>query len=253
MDFSGRLANSIFDTLTFISQRSISMAIIRQLEKRREVLDPDEVKYAALTFDDGPGAYTSRLLDIFRDNDSQATFFLAGNKLEANKDIVIRYKKEGHGVGNHLYSHTPLPKMSSAAINDEIAETDRIYEEITGEITDFIRAPHGQYTEESKTAELLLSKPLICWNVDSIDFIYQKKEMVEHRLLNTIVNDSIVLLHDVYESTVDAIESCIPQLKEQGFRFVDLKTMFDIRGMEMHNNHIYKCVGDCEVFNDMLI
>ena len=249
MDFSSGFADKVFSTLTFVSQRSISRALIRKIEKRKEKINPDEEKYVALTFDDGPCEYTNRLLDILKENDSRATFFLAGDKLGAYKDVVTRYKREGHGVGNHLYSHTPLPKMSNAAINDEIAKTDSIFEEISGETIDFIRAPHGLYTEESRKAESLMERPLIGWNVDSFDFIFQMKEIIEHRLLNKINNDSIVLMHDVFEGTVDAIESCLPKLIKQGFSFVDLHTLFSQRDKALLKNHIYKSVYDFEVVN----
>ena len=249
MDFSSGFADKVFSMLTFVSQLSISRAIIRKIEKRKEEINPDELKYVALTFDDGPGEYTNRLLDILKENDSQATFFLLGDNLRAYKDVVVRYKKEGHGVGNHLCSHTPFPRMHNAAINDELATADRAFEKISGETMDFIRAPHGQYTEESKTAGLLLERPLIGWNVDSFDFIFKMKETIEHRLLNKINNDSIVLMHDVLESTVDAIESCLPKLKEQGFRFVDLHTLFSLRDKALLKNHLYMGVYDFEVVN----
>jgi len=249
MDFSSGFADKVFSTLTFVSQRPISRAIIRRIEKRKEEIDPDEEKYVALTFDDGPGEYTNRLLDILKENNSQATFFLLGDKLESYKDVANRYKKEGHGVGNHLCSHTPLPKMTNAAINDELAKTDSVFRKTTGETIEFIRAPHGQYSEESKTADLLLERPLIGWNVDSFDYIFQMQEIIEHRLLNKINNDSIVLMHDVFEGTVDAIESCLPKLIGQGFRFVDLHTLFSVRDKALLKNHIYKSVNDFEVVN----
>jgi len=249
MDFSGGLADRIFKTLTFLCQLPVSRYIIRQFERRRDSVNLDDDKYVALTFDDGPDVHTNRLLDILRENDSRATFFLTGKKLNSHKDVVARYKKEGHDVGNHLFSHTPLSKLSTSIINDELEETDRIFKEITSQSMSFIRAPHGQYPEESKKAARMLEKPLIGWNVDTYDYIYKMEEMVEHRLLNKVSDGSIVLLHDTHESTVDAIEKCLPKLKEQGFRFVNLSTLFTKSSKTMSANHLYNSTEDFMAFN----
>jgi len=250
MDFSGGLADRIFKTLTFLCQLPASRYIIRQVERRKDTVNPDDDKYVALTFDDGPDIHTDRLLDILRENDSRATFFLTGNKLDSHKDVAARYIKEGHDVGNHLFSHTPLPKLSSSDINEEIEETDRIFKEVTSQSMSFIRAPHGEYPEESKKAPGMLDKPLIGWNVDTYDYIYKMGEMVEHRLLNKVNDGSIVLLHDTHESTVDAIEKCLPKLKEQGFRFVNLSTLFTKSSKTVSANHLYSSVDDFIEFNE---
>jgi len=249
MDFSGGLADRIFKTLTFLCQLPASRYIIRRVERRRDTVNPDDNKYVALTFDDGPDVHTKRLLDILRENDSRATFFLTGKKLNSHIDVVARYKKEGHDVGNHLFSHTPLPKLSISNINDELEKTDRIFKEITSQSMSFIRAPHGQYPEESKKAARLFDKPLIGWNVDTFDYIYKMEEMVEHRLLNKVNSGSIVLLHDTLESTVDAIEKCLPKLKDQGFKFVNLSTLFTKSSKTMSKNHLYNSTDDFMVFS----
>ena len=172
----------------------------------------------AITFDDGPGYSTTvKLLDGLAERNVKATFFLIGNKIENNREIVERMHREGHLIGNHTYSHVDLACIGNASALQEIQKTNELIRGITGEDVKYIRPPFGKYN--TKLIYNVNMTPVL-WSIDPDDW---KTTDVSH-VVNEVVSHAgcgdIILLHDIYDSSVVAALEIIDQLQDKGFVFV---------------------------------
>ena len=154
----------------------------------------------AITFDDGPGkGTTEKLLDGLKERGVKATFFLVGEKIEDNRELVARMYAEGHLIGNHTFTHVQLSKVDGKQALEEIVKTNTLIEEITGEPVRYIRPPYGSYSN-SLLMQINMTPVLsVVANVKCGD---------------------IILLHDIYDSSVAAALEIVDELKAKGFIFV---------------------------------
>lgn len=182
------------------------------------VSDTGENKMVALTFDDGPNVlYTERLLDGLAERDVKATFFLIGKNAEAHPEIVRRIAEEGHLIGNHTYSHLKLTAGNEAEFLEEINRTGEIIREITGSTPAFCRPPFGVWN--TRYEERLGIIPVL-WDVDPRDWCTFDTQTVANRILADCHDSAIILMHDEYETSVEAALLVIDELKQQGYTFV---------------------------------
>ncbi len=180
--------------------------------------DAGESKLIALTFDDGPNVlYTERLLDGLAERDVKATFFLLGKSAEAYPEIVRRIAEEGHLIGNHTYSHLKLTAGNEAKFLEEINRTGEIIAEITGSTPAFCRPPFGIWNTRY---EQRLGIIPVLWDVDPRDWCTFDTQTVANRILADCHDGAIILLHDEYETSVEAALLVIDELKQQGYTFV---------------------------------
>lgn len=194
-------------------------------------------KLVALTFDDGPSAVTTpRLLDILKTYDVKATFFALGTMAQRSPDILRREKAEGHEVASHTMYHNQLTKLSFADVRGEAAEMDRIFTEILGQVPAFTRPPYGSY---NVTVGDALGQPMVLWSVDPRDWADRNASVVCNRVLSSTVDGSIVLVHDIYSTTVDAVPCIIDGLKARGFKFLTVSELARVRGVSMVNGQAY--------------
>lgn len=178
-------------------------------------------KLVALTFDDGPKrATTERLLDALQARGVPATFFLIGEQLEGNEDLVRRMQAEGHQVGSHTWSHTDLSALSSWEAGQELAKTQAALEEILGPGYYWLRPPYGRLQENSA-----LETPIIIWSVDPRDWESRDTDAVTEHVLCHVQPGDILLLHDIYDSSVDAAIRIVDALRAQGYRFVTVEEL----------------------------
>ena len=178
----------------------------------------DELKMVALTFDDGPHAkYTEKLLDGLKERGIKATFFLIGESIEGKEELVKRMSEEGHLIGNHTYYHTQLTKVSTEEACTEIWKTNTIIYEVTGKMPEYIRPPFGEWNEELACAVEMLP---VLWVIDPLDWKYQNKDRIVKHVVNNVKDGDIILLHDVYGTSVEAALEIVDKLKEKGYIFV---------------------------------
>lgn len=174
----------------------------------------------ALTFDDGPNTqWTPVLLDGLKERSVKATFFLIGVNIEKddNAKIVRRMQEEGHLIGNHTYHHVELTKVSDKAALKELANTNELIMEITGQPVEYMRPPFGAW---QKTLEEKLHVLPVLWTVDPLDWKTSDVDKVVERVVNDVEENDIILLHDCYESSVEAALKIVDILTEQGYEFV---------------------------------
>lgn len=176
------------------------------------------IKKVALTFDDGPHPrYTARLLEGLRERDVRVTFFVLGQSAELYPDLIKEMAQDGHLIGNHTYSHIQLTSRNGQQFVEELQKTDAIIYELTGQHTEFVRPPYGTW---DKRYEESLNMIQVLWNVDPLDWCCSDAGTVTGRVLEKADEDCIILLHDVYASSVEAALAIIDKLSAQGYEFV---------------------------------
>ncbi len=183
-------------------------------------------KYVALTFDDGPHyKYTDILLDGLKKRNVKATFFILGSNAEKNYKVVKRISDEGHLIGNHTYSHKNLYRLKEETIKKEIDKTNQILEAITGKTPKYFRPSYGNYNGKILK---LANMEAILWNVDSLDWKIRNSKRITYRVINKVNDGSIILMHDIYKSSVNAALLIIDKLQEEGYEFVTVEELLNL-------------------------
>ena len=177
-----------------------------------------EKKRIALTFDDGPHPiYTPQMLELLKEEQVPATFFLLGENVELYGDVVKEIAKEGHLIGNHTYHHVQVTSLSLEEACKEIQETSDLIEELTGTGTEYVRPPFGTWNEEMEERLNLIP---VMWSIDTKDWTTQNVDWIVRETVKHAEDHDIILMHDSYQSTVDAVKRVIEQLEAEGFEFV---------------------------------
>lgn len=195
-------------------QKEESQEVIRQLLEKEMQTEAPKI---AITFDDGPSACTPALLDGLKERDVKATFFLVGENVEVYPEIVKRIHKEGHLIGNHTYHHVEITKLSDEEAMYEINKTDEVIAGITGERVQYIRPPFGIWQRE---LEQDLDVLPVMWTIDPLDWTTENVDEVVNKVVSQAKENDIILLHDCYQSSVEAALRIIDLLKAEGFEFV---------------------------------
>lgn len=201
----------------------------------RPNLNPDK-PMVAFTFDDGPNyATTSVILDTLEQNGGSATFFMVGNRLKSkgNADCANRMVSLCCQLGNHTYDHTHYGKNVCAedidwnidAINNATGHKPTAFRPTGGTLTDFIQ-------DNAKA-------PLYIWSLDTLDWKYRDTNRIYNVLTNDVRDGDIVLMHDIYATTADAVASAVPVLVENGFQIVNVAELAYYKGIEPENGRVY--------------
>lgn len=186
--------------------------------------DPAE-KLVALTFDDGPHpVYTEEILDVLDQAGIKASFFMMGKEAELYPDVVKKVSDAGHLIGNHTYTHANVCQISADETTEEITKTNDILEGLTGKRPQFFRPPFGCKNE---TLEKQTGMFWIFWDVDTLDWSLQNAEQVYCKLVKNVGENDIILMHDAYPSTVEAVRELIPALQEMGYTFVTVDRLVE--------------------------
>ena len=188
-----------------------------------EVPEEAEVKRIALTFDDGPHpSYTECLLDGLKERGVVATFFVTGEHASLHPDIVKRMYEEGHVIGNHTYSHIQLRQDNRETFKKELQQTNQVLKELTGEDVVYVRPPYGSWDKE---LEKELNMIPVLWSVDPLDWCTGNVQTVVRRVKEKVKDNSIILMHDYYETSVTAALQIVDELIEEGYEFVTVEEM----------------------------
>lgn len=186
-----------------------------------------EIRYAALTFDDGPDQkYTEQLLDGLQERGVKATFFLNGSCVRENMEIVERMSQEGHLIGVHCLQHTDLTKMS---VEDAVAQLEmggQMIEAVTGVWPEYVRPPYGSWNEVLGQAVLEeLQMIPVFWDVDSLDWELQDVGKIVKKVERDVDNGDIILMHDAFSTSVEAAFQIIDNLMAKGYTFVTVNEL----------------------------
>ncbi|MDF1658993.1 MAG: polysaccharide deacetylase family protein [Verrucomicrobiales bacterium] len=188
--------------------------------------------FIALTFDDGPHATnTPRLLDILKQRNVKATFYVVATNVKRYPEIMRRIVAEGHEIGNHTVTHGNLTKMSPDEVRSELSRSRDAIVAATGVTPRTMRPPYGAITADQKDwIRREFGYPSILWSVDPEDWKKPGASVVTRRLVSGASPGGILLVHDIHAPTIDAIPSALDQLSAKGFQFVTVTQLIAIDG-----------------------
>ena len=179
-------------------------------------------KLLAITFDDGPGKYTGALLDGLAERGVHATFFVNGVNASGWPETLKRIVNEGHQLANHTYNHKNLNTCSAQTVAYEISAVQALITAAGGDENAYIRAPYGN---ANKTVRSVVRAPLIYWSVDPEDWKYRNAETVRSNIEAGVFDGAIILVHDIYKTSVDGALAAIDDLLAEGYEFVTVKDL----------------------------
>ena len=178
----------------------------------------EEPPKIAITFDDGPSSQcTGRLLDGLKERNVKATFFLIGENAKENPELVKRLDEEGHLIGNHTYHHVEITKVSDEEAKKEILDTNEVITSITGKSVEYMRPPFGLW---QRNLEMEIEVLPVMWTIDPLDWTTENVDEIVNKVVTEAEENDIILLHDCYDSSVDAALRIIDILQKKGFEFV---------------------------------
>lgn len=190
-----------------------------------QIIDPKK-PVIALTFDDGPSQYTEEIIKILKENEINATFFVLGNKVTAYQEVLRKSVQNGNELGNHSYNHKWLSQLSTGELIDQIDKTQKIIQENIGYSPRYLRPTYGSITNrirKNTTLEIAL------WTVDTRDWKIHNVSRIVERATTEIEDGDIILMHDIFERSMKALKEIIPELKRQGFQFVTLSELEEVK------------------------
>lgn len=192
---------------------------------------PTEEKYMALTFDDGPDPQqTLKIMEVLKQYDAKATFFLVGDRVERYPEVVRQELQEGHEIANHSFRHPSFQGLPGNSMENELIKTQDAIYKATGQKPVLFRPPGGFYNEKiiQLSKDHHLQMILWSWHQDTKDWRAPGVGRIANKVLNNARNGDIVLMHDfVYNSnqTAEALKIILPELKKHGYSFVTISEL----------------------------
>lgn len=211
-----------------------------QEDGETETLQEDaDAPTIAITFDDGPyTAVTNRILDVLLEYGAGATFFVVGSRIDMYSDTLKRIYENGFEVASHTWSHKNLNKLSKEDIQKELNDTkERLALYIPVGDAMLVRPPYGSANE---TVRGIVGMPLINWSLDSEDWKSRDAGTILKHVLSTVKDGDIILMHDLYESTAEAVEELVPELVAQGYKIVSVSELFSRKGIPLEEGILYR-------------
>ena len=197
-------------------------------------------KYVALTFDDGPTpGLTGQLLDGLRARYVSVTFFLCGYRIDQAPETVQRMAAEGHQLAIHGQTHTYLHNQPASVVRRELLETGNRIEFLTGTRPQLFRPPGG-LTSDTLLAEAAAQQlPIILWSVDPEDWNSQDADAVADKIVKSVRDGDIILMHDLSASSIAAALQVIDQLDAMGYQFCTVSELAFLRGYSLQPAKVY--------------
>lgn len=181
----------------------------------------------ALTFDDGPlSEVTGRILDTLKEKSVKATFFMMGMQVDKYPEMTKRVAAEGHEIGNHTWGHKDLTSISPDEVREEITRTNEIIKNVTGVEVKYVRPPYGFFDQDVMD---VVNERLVTWSVDPRDWENMDAEITYSAAVNGAYDGAVILMHDIYQSTADALPRIIDDLRAAGYEFVTIDEMSKLR------------------------
>lgn len=205
------------------------------------IYDPNkaasDMPMVALTFDDGPGYYTNRLLDILIENNATASFFMIGEEVEKYQAETKRIYETGMDLGNHSWGHKNLRNLSAEEVREQLQKTADLIEQITGRRPWMWRPPGGAFNDTVLANDLGI--PVILWSLDTLDWDTKNTESNVRAVLDNVQDGDIILMHEIYQTSVDAVEIFLPELTKRGFKVVSVSELAKAKGVTLVEDYAY--------------
>ena len=195
-------------------------------------IDPSK-PMVALTFDDGPSKYTWSAVSALVQHDARATFFLVGNRVATHKAAIDFLLENDQEVASHSFSHANLVNCTDEELLEQIQKTDTALQKQHNYSPTLIRVPYGERDDRVLEALRQQGKPVIGWSVDTRDWEVQDKDAIVKHVLSHVKDGDIILMHDLYKSTADAVAEVVPELQKRGYQLVTVSELFHYKGIEL--------------------
>ncbi|GGE29528.1 polysaccharide deacetylase family protein [Streptococcus himalayensis] len=180
-------------------------------------------KLVALTFDDGPSPETTpQALEILAKYHAKATFYMLGKKVAGNEKLIKQVKAAGHEIGNHSWNHPQLTAIPLNQAVQEISDTQAALQAVIGEAPRTMRPPYGSINQAVQNA---VNVSFMLWDVDTLDWKTHNTAAIMREVRKTQPG-SVILMHDIHQTTIDALPSVLEYLKENGYTFVTVSELF---------------------------
>lgn len=203
---------------------------------------PEKPPLVALTFDDGPRADTTvRLLEGLALREVPATFFLVGECIPNNEDLIRTMAAAGHQIGVHTYDHVRITQLTRTEYDLQVGRTRELLTRILGEQDLWLRPPYGIV---DPTVTQWADGPLVLWSVDPEDWKDRNVERITSAVVEEAEDGDIILLHDIYDSSVDAALDIVDALQERGFCFVTVEQLMELRQVEPERGVLYTALPE---------
>lgn len=197
------------------------LCFTKETKARQTSAGVQNIKRIALTFDDGPHPiYTPKLLEGLKERGILCTFFVTGENASLYPELIAQMKEDGHLVGNHTYHHVQLSAVGEDLFLQELSETNRVLEDILGTEIVFVRPPYGDW---NKAIETQINMLPVLWDIDPLDWCSNNAQKVVHQVVEQAEDETIVLLHDYYETSIEAAFEIIDELTKEGYTFVTVE------------------------------
>jgi peptidoglycan-N-acetylglucosamine deacetylase len=190
-------------------------------------------KVVAITFDDGPNPiYTAQVLDIFREAEGKATFFMIGEQMDQYPEMVKKVVEQGHEIGNHTYTHPKLSQLSPAECLEEIERTEKLMQELVGQKPVVFRPPYLDYNDETIIVLQQKEYPMIgALNLEAQDWEMPGVDHILAKSRDCVKNGSILIFHDGYgdrSQTIEAVRTLVSELASQGYQLVTISELLKL-------------------------
>ena len=202
-------------------------------------LDPER-PMLALTFDDGPSEITAQLLDLLARHQVPATFFMIGRQVAEYSGAVARMVEQGCEVASHTWNHPNLSRQTDAVIEEQLTRTAEAIELASGVYPNLLRPPYGEADAEVKAVAERMGIYLINWSIDTVDWKSRDAQAVYEHIMEKAKDGQIILCHDLYASTFEAMELAIPALLAEGYQFVTVSELLGIGGETRQPGVVYR-------------
>ena len=221
---------SINDVFKYIEEAYLKG---EDLEKYKTYIKKRTRKAVALTFDDGPSPKTTPVaLDLLKKYNAKGTFFMVGHDVEGNEDIIKRVIAEGHQIGNHSWDHPVLTKISLEKAKSQINDTTAALKKASGVDVHIMRPPYGAINGAIQAA---VDQSFILWDVDTLDWKNRNTASIMKEVRKAQAG-SIILMHDIHQTTIDALPLILQYLTEQGFEMVTIEELMGDQ-LELHQSY----------------
>ena len=218
---------SINDVFKYIEEAYLKG---EDLEKYKTYIKKRTRKAVALTFDDGPSPKTTPVaLDLLKKYNAKGTFFMVGHAVEGNEDIIKRVIAEGHQIGNHSWDHPVLTKISLEKAKSQINDTTAALKKASGLDVHIMRPPYGAINGAIQAA---VDQSFILWDIDTLDWKNRNTASIMKEVRKAQPG-SVILMHDIHQTTIDALPSILQYLTEQGFEMVTIEELMGDQ-LELH-------------------
>lgn len=219
-----KLSLDYFDLDINISKDVINNPLYTYREVNK-IIDSNS-KVIAITFDDGPSKYTKLIVDLLNEYDANATFFILGNKVSIYGDTLKYLLDSGNEIGNHSFNHKWLTHVSSDELINQVNSTqDIIYNTLNYKPVLF----RPTYGSVNSTIKNNINLEIVLWDVDTLDWKYKNSKKIADKALSKIKDGSIILMHDTYLYSYEALKIMLPKLKAEGYQFVTVSELNKIK------------------------